>query len=103
MLIRAHLEHMVRAVKRNVIATMEPRVITLMGDVIVYQAIPDQCVRKNVRMVHSDRIAGVNVIVEMKANVMCPMEAVNVVLAGRVLSVKKDFVREKNYMARSAR
>lgn len=103
MLIHAHLEHMARAVKRNVIATMEPRVITLMGYVIVYQATPDQCVRKNVLMVHSDRIAGVNVIVEMKANAIFPMEAVNVVLAGRVLSVKKDFVREKNYMARSAR
>ena len=40
-LIRAHLEHMARAVKRTVIATMEPRVITLMGDVTVYQATPD--------------------------------------------------------------
>ena len=41
MLIRAHLEHMGRVVKRNVIVTMEPRVIMLMGDVSVCQATPD--------------------------------------------------------------
>ena len=40
-LIRALLEHMARAVKRNVIATTGPPVITLMGDVTVCQATPD--------------------------------------------------------------
>ena len=40
-LIPAHLEHMGRVVKRNVIAIMEPPVIILMGDVTVRQDIPD--------------------------------------------------------------
>lgn len=103
MLIRAHLEHMARAVKRAVIATMEPRVITLMGDVTVYQATPDLCVKKNVHTEPTDKIAKKNANAKMKANVMCPMEAVSVVMVGRVRSVKKGFVRERNYMARSAR
>ena len=108
---------------------MEPRVITLMGDVTVYQATPDlwyvmrywavtqkplfnsfytydfiifSRVKKNVHTETTDKIAKKNANAKMKANVMCPMEAVSVVMVGRVRSVKKGFVRERNYMARSA-
>jgi len=101
-LIRALLEHMARAVKRNVIATTGPPVITLMGDVTVCQATPDLCVKKNAHMVLSDSIAKKTASVKMKGNVTWLMEAVNVIMVGKVLSVWRGFVKEKNYTARSA-
>ena len=75
----------------------------LCNSFFTYHFIIISSVKKNVHTEPTDKIAKKNANVKMKANVMCPMEAVSVVTVGRVRSVKKGFVREKNYMARSAR
>eukprot|EP00092_Neocalanus_flemingeri_P011730 GFUD01012648.1.p2 GENE.GFUD01012648.1~~GFUD01012648.1.p2 ORF type:complete len:240 (-),score=26.13 GFUD01012648.1:782-1462(-) len=82
---------------------MEPRVIMLMGPVSVCQATPDLCARKNVHTVFSEKTVNRSASVKMKANVTWLMEAVPVIRGGRVLSVWRGFVSERNCTDHSAR
>lgn len=103
MLIPAQLGHMARDVLKAVIVTMGRHVTILMGGALAPQDIPDPCAKRNALTELLVKIAKKHASVKMKGSVMWLMEAVNVVMDGRVHSAKRGFVTERSYTVRIAR